>query len=302
MSQITIPSSRPLLSDLWQRLVAFVAAPASPRPLAALRIGLAAVLFLQAASVLGSVDELYGSRGIVQRPIADAAVEPGVPRASWVVEALAPLGLTESASLRALFSVYLASLAGLLVGWHTRVMAAVAFLAHLMLKADSQLTVYGAYEFAHIALFYCLWFPVGGAWSLDRRAGRASGEPSADARLGLRLLQLHLCVVYFASGIEKATGMQWWNGEAVWRAVMRPDFGYFDFTWLAAVPWVAMLACWGTLVIEIGYALFVWPRRTRRAMALATVGLHVGIGVFLGLWAFAALMIALSVAAWLVPE
>src|SRR5262249_19525909 len=160
-------------------------------------------------------------------------------------------------------------------GWHTRVMAAVAFLAHLMLKADSQLTVYGAYEFAHIALFYCLWFPVGGAWSLDRRAGRASGEPSADARLGLRLLQAHLGVVYFASGIEKATGIQWWNGEAVWRAVMRPDFGYFDFTWLAAVPWVAMLACWGTLVIEIGYALFVWPRRTRRAMALATVGLHV---------------------------
>src|SRR5262249_12827385 len=146
----------------------------------------------------------------------------------------------------------------------------------------------GAYEFAHIALFYCALFPAGHALSVDRWLGRVSGEPSADARLGLRLLQLHLCVVYLASGVEKATGQQWWNGEAVWRAVMRPDFAVFDMAWLADWPWVARLACWGTLAIEIGYAVLVWPRWTRRAMALATVGLHLGIGIFLGLWSFVA--------------
>src|SRR5262249_33730165 len=159
--------------------------------------------------------------------IADAVLLNGLPRAGWAVEALAPLGLSESASLRALFFTYLAALAGLLVGWHTRLMAAAAPLLHLALKASSQLSGYGAYQVAHIALFYCALFPAGHALSVDRWLRRVSGEPSADARLGLRLLQLHLCVVYLASGVEKATGVQWWNGEAVWRAVMRPDFAVF---------------------------------------------------------------------------
>jgi len=301
MSRMALPVSRSLSAALLGRAVDFVAAPASPRPLAVLRIGLAAVLLVQGLCLVGSLEALYGSVGIVQQPIADALLTRGVPRASWAVEALAPLGLNESASLRALFFVYLAGLAGLLVGWHTRAMAAVALGLHLMLKSSSHLSAYGAYEFAHIALFYCMLFPVGHALSLDRRAGRVSGGPSADARLGLRVLQLHLCVVYFASGVEKATGEQWWNGEAVWRAVLRPDFMIFDMSWLAEWPRVAMLACWATLAIEIGYAFLIWPRWTRRAMALATVGLHLGIGVFLGLWAFAALMIVLNIAAFLVP-
>src|SRR5262249_55307664 len=150
------------------------------------------------------------------------------------------------------------------------------------------------------ALFYSALFPAGHALSLDRWLGRVSGGPSADPRLGLRLLQLHLCVVYLASGLEKATGEQRRDREAGGRRVMRPDFAVFDMAWLAEWPWVAMLACWGTLVIEIGYAVLVWPRWTRRAMALATVSLHLGIGVVMGLWAFAALMIALNVAAFLV--
>jgi hypothetical protein len=244
---------------------------------------------------------LYGTLGIVQAPITDGMVPPGVPRGRWLVEALAPLGVSEEAALRGLFLAYLASLAGLLLGWQTRVMALVAWLLHLTLKTGSYLSVYGAYEFAHIGLFYCLWMPVGHALSLDAWTGRVRDETSADARLGLRLLQLHLGIVYFSSGVEKASGVQWWNGEALWRALMRPDFAQFDFSWLADYPWVAMLACWGTLAVEVGYPLFIWPARTRRWMALAAVGLHAGIAVCMGLWSFSALMIVLNVAAFLVP-
>src|SRR5262245_4971116 len=118
MSQVAIPSSRSLPGALWARAVGFVAAPASPVPLAALRIGVAAVLLLQGLCLVGSLDALYGSRGVVQQPITDASLADGVPRAGWAVEALAPLGLSESATLRALFFAYLAALAGLLLGWH----------------------------------------------------------------------------------------------------------------------------------------------------------------------------------------
>jgi hypothetical protein len=116
------------------------------------------------------------------------------------------------------------------------------------------------------------------------------------------VLQLHLCVVYLSSGLEKASGRQWWDGEAVWRALMRPDLGQFDFSWLAWHPWVAKLACWGTLAVELGYAFLVWPRRTRTAMAVATLGLHAGIAVAMGLYSFSALMMVLTAAAFLVPD
>src|SRR5207248_1654794 len=94
-------------------------------------------------------------------------------------------------------------------------------------------------------------------------------------------------------------GEQWRNGEAMWRAVMRPRFAAFDLSWLATHPTIPLLACWSTLVVELGYVLFIWSQRTRRAWALATIGLHLGIGIFLGLWSFAALMIVLNVAAFL---
>jgi hypothetical protein len=284
----------------WRRAESFVTAPASARPLAVLRVGLAAVLLAQAYACSGSLMELYGSLGLVQQPINEALVHPGAPRLSWLAAALAPWGVGEGTCLHGLFLAYALSLTALLVGWHTRAAAVAAWLTHLTLKSSSFATSYGVVEFTHIALFYCMFMPVGHALSLDRLSGRVCGAPTAAARLSLRVLQLHLCVVYLSSGVWKASGEDWWSGEAVWRAVLRPDLAQFDFTWLAQAPWLSLLACWGTLLVELGYAVFVWPRLTRRWWALATVGLHVGIAVTLGLWAFSAVMIVLTGSAFLV--
>jgi hypothetical protein len=210
--------------------------------------------------------------------------------------------VSEEVCLRGLFLTYLGSLGALLLGWRTRPAAVTGWLISLSFKTSSSLSAYGVYEFANIALFYCVWMPVGHALSIDRRAGRVSDAPSAMACLSLRVLQLHLCIVYLASGIEKATGDQWRNGEALWRALMRGDLGQYDFSWLANCPELAQVICWGTLAIEIGYAFLIWPRSTRRAMALAAIGMHAGIAVAMGLWSFSALMIVLNAAAFLMPR
>ena len=63
-----------------------------------------------------------------------------------------------------------------------------------------------------------------------------------------------------------------------------------------------MLAGWGTLVVEIGYVFFVWPRRTRTAWCIATIGLHLGMGLFMGLVFFSSLMILLTGCLFLIPE
>jgi hypothetical protein len=278
-------------------------APATARPLAFLRMGTAAVLLTQAFALSGCLPDLYGSLGIVQRPVNDAIVNSVIPAIGRVADGLSPYGVSEDCCIRGVFLLYTASLAALLVGWRTRSSAAIAWLTHASIQVTAPTSTYGVDTFAHIALFYCMWMPVGRAASVDCLAGRVSGRPTSAARLALRVLQVHLCIVYFSSGVRKASGEQWWNGEAIWRAVMRSDLGRFDFSWLAAAPWVAMLVCWGTLLVEIGYAFFIWPRRTRKLWAWATIGLHAGIAVVMGLWSFSAMMIVLTAAAFLVsPE
>lgn len=258
----------------------FVAAPASPRPLAAFRIGAAAVLLLQAAMIAPQLFLFFGTRGIVQKELMDLFASPLLPRVSWIS--------TSNTALLVCFAAYVAALHMLLVGWQTRFAAIAAWLLHLALKTSGNASAYGVFEFATIALFYCAVFPTA-----------ASGAPASPwSRLALRVLQIHLCVVYLSSGIEKLTGVQWRNGEAVWRAVLRPSWEPFDLTWLAAHPWIPLLACWATLAIEIGYAFLVWPRATRKWIVLATIGMHAGIAVVLGLWSFSALMIVYNVGAF----
>ncbi|MFO0864620.1 MAG: hypothetical protein U0744_08220 [Gemmataceae bacterium] len=46
--------------------------------------------------------------------------------------------------------------------------------------------------------------PLGSYWSLDVKTGRASAEQAVgEARIGLRVWQIHLCVVYLSSANRK---------------------------------------------------------------------------------------------------
>jgi len=152
--------------------------------------------------------------------------------------------------------------------------------------------------FTHIALLYTMLMPCGDALSLDVLLGRRKSEPSVAAGVTRRMLQLHVCIVYTSSGLEKAAGIQWWNGEAIWRSLMLPVFNQFNFGWLSHVPWMAMIAGWSILAIETGYGIAVWFRKTRAIWIFLTVAMHMGIGMFLGMWMFGAIMILLNLGAF----
>jgi len=279
--------------------------PASALPLAAFRIGVAGVLLVQALCLVADVDALYGPAANVRWDVMDpqdgpTSIHPFAPRVRTIADALAPLDVAPRITARAVFALYMLSLFALLVGTHSRFAAVVAWLTHLALNNAAAATIYGVDLFAHIALFYCVVFPVGAACSFDAR-GRLP-QFTVGNRRALRVIQLHLCIVYFSSAIEKGMGEQWWNGEAVWRSMTLPGLAQFDMTWFATVPWVAILAGWSTLAVEAGYAFLIWPKRTRLAMAAATIGMHAGIAVTMGLTSFSALMIVLTTTAFLVPS
>lgn len=273
----------------------FFFAPASARPPAALRVSLSLVLLGQAWLLRTEVMELFAHDGIVQGELSRYLGGSGAPRAGWLVDSLAPLGVSEETCLYALCCLYVASLVGLGLGLFTRIAAVMAWFLHWTLIRSAGTTSYGADTYAHIFLFYLMLVPSGDAWSLDAWRRRTSRIPSAAARLGLRVMQLHLCVSYLASGIQKSQGIQWWNGEVLWRALSLPVYQQVDLSWLASYPWLCQIAAWTALFTELGYCVFIWPARTRKLWIAAIVALHLGIAVFLGLGVFGAIMCVLTV-------
>ena len=60
------------------------------------------------------------------------------------------------------------------------------------------------------------------------------------------------------------------------------------------LPLFGILVC----VMETTYAIFIWPRKTRFVWFVGVVGMHVAIGLMMGMYLFASIMIILNVAAF----
>ncbi len=274
----------------------FFSEPADAAAFAILRIGTSFVLLARLWAERNALPALYGDRGLITWVISDITFGRGIPHLSSVMDLLGNRASTEHV-LAVVIAVYAVALIALLCGLSTRIAAMVAWVIHLTLSASGAMSAYGVDLFGQIALFYCVVTPAGAVWSIDARRG-GSSLPSAGNRILLRLIQAHVCVVYWSAGFAKAQGSEWWNGEAIWRAFMQPQFRQFDYSWMASVPLIPLLAGWGTLLIELGYSAFIWSRRTRPVWLIATVALHAGIAVMLGLYLFGAIMIVLNVAAF----
>ncbi len=51
-------------------------------------------------------------------------------------------------------------------------------------------------------------------------------------------------------------------------------------------------------ILETGYPLFIWLRRTRLIWLLSVLAMHVGIGLTIGMYLFAFIMVVLNIAAF----
>lgn len=279
----------------------FALAPADPRPLGLFRIAVSAFALCQLWLLWPYLHQLYGNFGFVQWVILETSPETWLPSIGKLCLLLQPYGVSSAGCVSGVFGAYALALVGLALGWKTRAFAVASWLLHLLTINSGYLSLYGVDTMVHICLFYLMWMPAGAAFSLDQRQRRTPPAATPAARLTLRLLQLHLCVIYFNAGTAKAGGEQWWNGEAIWRALMNPEFGVLDFSWLAHVPVVPLLLGWTTMAVEVGYPLLIWPRRLRPWWVAATAGLHLGIGATMGLWMFSIVMILMTVCAFAVP-
>jgi predicted DCC family thiol-disulfide oxidoreductase YuxK/uncharacterized membrane protein YphA (DoxX/SURF4 family) len=285
-------------------LVAELTSPyvASPLPARVFRVGVGVISFYTQWTLIPYVFDLYSTRyGIVQGGTIGRLTY--LPTIQDLVAWLSPF-VPERASLPLLFVTNMTATLAMTLGLWPRASAIVTWVLTSLFFFAGHAQAYGVDFFRQTYLF----FLVQVACATRQRRGLA---PLPAPPLAVyRWLQFFLCIVYCTSGLSKAfpdvfvdrailSNRQWFDGSAIYRALLRPDLGRYDFSWLP--HWIACTICWGTLFLEIGFPLFVAIKRTRRAAALAVCAMHMGIAVTMGLWTFSATMITAVTVAYLLP-
>src|SRR5947207_9205264 len=281
-----------------KRLLEFLFPPETDRWLAILRVGLGSEVILYSMSL--RTEWMYLLSGTVRR-LAEALLSLEshfIPRLGWFVTLAAQVGIDENRLLFAAWSSLLIAGCGMVIGFASRASAFAAWFLHLCVAKSGGFVSYGMDNFLTIGLFYLMLSPLPDRFSIDGRLRDLRPQDPQFLGFWRRVVQLHLCIIYFFSGLSKCLGSGWWNGSNVWRALIRPPFNVIDpeilVRWNYLFPLAGILIC----LLEFGYPFLIWSSRTRKIWLFGVCGMHFVIGVTMGLYLFSLVMIVLNVAAF----
>jgi Vitamin K-dependent gamma-carboxylase len=288
---------------LRERLLEFLFPTRTDKWLAVLRIGLGFQVTFYTLSLRNDWNYLLSgtASGLVTGNLAEALLSLEsyfIPRLGWLVGLATHVGLREKIVLSITWICLLAAGCGLFIGVACRFSAILAWFLHLCAAKSGGFISYGVDNFMTIGLFYLMLSPLPDRYSLDWRLRKL--RPKDPRLLGFwrRALQLHLCVIYFFSGLTKCLGSGWWDGSNIWRALIRPPFNIIDpeilVRWKYLFPVAGIFIC----LLEIGYPAFIWSSKTRKIWLISVCAMHAGIGLTMGMYLFAFIMIILNVAAF----
>ena len=307
MTQIRSASARYFwdLVGAWDR---FWFTPVDPATLSLVRILAGAMLFYTHLVWSLDLEAFFGADGWLS-PELMAEAQQGRYTWSyfWYLQSPALLWGVHGAGLL----VFLL----LTLGWKSRLMSV---LAYVVAVSYTGRIVPGAFfgldKINCMLAMYLMLGPSGARYSLDawlarrRREGEGGSEfqadqdprenapspevsPSVGANVAIRMIQLHMCIIYLFSGLEKLLGVTWWDGSAVWLAAANLEYQTLDLTWLANWPRLTALLTHITVFWELFYVALVWPRLTRPIVLLIAVAVHGGIAIALGLMTFGLVML-----------
>ena len=288
---------------LRRRILGFFFPAESDRWLTTLRIGLGLVVVFYAWSLRADWNDLYAGmgKGLVGRELFEGLLSirsPAIPRLGWLVWICQRFGLNEGFALSLAWVSLLLSGCLLLLGLYSRPAAVSAWFLQLAAAKSGGLFSYGVDNFATIGLFYLMLSPLPDRWSLNFR--RRSPPRHDPQLLGFfrRALQIHICFIYFFGGLTKCLGVGWWNGENLWRALVSPPFAVLPIQWVASLspflPLLGILVC----LLETSYPFLIWPNWSRRPVLWAVCAMHAAIGLAMGMYLFALVMLVLNIAAF----
>ncbi len=293
----------------WDR---FVFTPADPTPLGLIRLIVGALLFWSLLVYGLDLHAFFGRSGWMNLEIVEAFRHEQMPY-SWSFWFYVPDDF-----LRPVWVACLAILAAFTLGFRTRTTAVLAWIIAASTARRASISLYGFDDVLSTWLLYLAASGASGqAVSLDRffarwkqnqaevtrrrKDGRWTAPtgvptPTISANIGLRLIQCHLVLIYGMSGLSKFRDAGWWDGTAIWGTLADGEFRLFDLTWLAAYPLLLNAMTHLALFLETSYPALIWVKPARPLVLLGVAGMHLGIGLTLGLFEFSLAMLAANLA------
>lgn len=247
-------------------------APISARPLGVYRILFGTFVLIHLALISVDLDYWYTGAGLLQGN--EAALAAGELRFS-------PLQyLQDPTAVRCFVGATGACAFAFLLGWHTRIAGVLLYLGLLSLYNRNLSTNCGPDQLMTITMFYLMLSPCGASCSLDaRRQARRRGTLAEPLILPWvqRLMQIQLCVIYFATAAFKCNGTTWLTGTAIHYVLFNHEVGQANLEWLAGYPLLLSVLTLTALVVEFALAFLLWFRPSRKWIALMGLILHAGI-------------------------
>ena len=275
----------------------------NPIWLPGLRILGSLFMLLHFFSMLPDFYTFWGQEALVYPDILDAHADvltPTVYDLHQFLNRYTEIGY--HAVLRGVAGSYVLALCALALGFLSRWSAGIAWGAHLVLMHSIETFAYGVDFITSICLFYMLIFPVGKYYSLDVFLGRKPAPGVPDSRFFIGLFQAHWSAAYFFSGLAKALGPTWWNGEAVWKSLYSYNqTGLLDPDIWRSYPVLLTLVGVGTVLLELLYPVGVRFQVLRKPWIVGIILMHIGIGLLLGLYFFSGIMVLINLVGFWFP-
>jgi|APTNR8051073442_1049403.scaffolds.fasta_scaffold01589_10 hypothetical protein len=258
------------------------------RSLAAMRMGLAALVIVDGWTALLNAHAFYSDDGFLPRSLWPTMRDSMV---NWSLH-----GLSGSTSWQVLLILLqIAAGVALLLGWRTTLATVLSWVLVCSLQNRNPVVLFGGDVVVRMLLFWSIFLPLGKRWSLDvRRKGGETLTANPFLSTTTLALLLQVCIIYWFTARLK-WGVEWTrDGTAVYYALSIDQFVKPLGLWLRNFPelghWLTFVIWW---VECIGpFAAFI-PWRTER-WRLATVAtfwaLHIGLGLCLRLGPFPAIM------------
>jgi len=305
---VKLPASRiraglRLLEKGWQHFLGFLFPPETDAWLAVLRIGLGLQVIVYALFLRNDWHYLFASsgKGLIGREVGEAIASfdsPLIPTFGWLVALGRNFNMSEEAVLTVAWVGLLSAGCLLMLGLLCRAAAIAAWFVHICAAESGGLLAYGADSFMTTALFYLMLSPLPDHYSFDHWVAKTRAKNPQLLGFWRRVFQVHLCFVYFIGGLAKCLGNGWWDGSNLWRSLIRPPFNLVPPDILVrfkyALPTLGILIC----LLEVSYPICIWMRKTRLIWLICTLAMHAAIGILMGLYLFALVMIVMNVAAF----
>lgn len=242
------------------------------------------------------IELFYTDSGFLNHSMA-LKLFPEVVRPAWALFLSSDVGIYWS------YVLFLALLLALALGLVGRALTWLVLLLHVGFVQRNYGVAYGADVFNTFWLLalsfvdHNKYFNASNLWrSAFRRtpmvkvAKHELLESDILSSVGIRLVQLQLCIAYGYTGLEKLKGFGWWEGTAVWYVIGDMNTMMFDLSFLQHAPILVALLTFTTLIFEIYFPVMVWISSIRYWWLLLGIGMHGFIGLFMGLPFFALVM------------